>query len=775
MLAQSAAMPAAAPPEAPPVLPTAPVLATPPPAPPTTPPAASPKRQRPAARARAAVAPMPDEEAPERLTSTYRRVTGVLGQEKRGTGSLGGEPKPPTGPLTGETRRITGPLTNEPRPSAGEPAGGTGALGGSRLLVGRTTTILAERTTTLLAERAPAGGSLRRRRLHAYSGPLTGVASQPPEVRALVDEAEANAAAGHVLGAIDACRAVVGLATGFIPIYLRLAELYGRRGELGIALDTAQAALRVLNGRNASAAERLPFLRLIVRLRPGDEAALSAYSETAHQADRAADAAPLIRRLVSRLLARGATSRSLTEAERLAGALPDDLIALLHHADTLTILGQPEPALDLYRSALTTSPGHLRAIAGANITFAMLDQEEPWWSSLESLLEAAGRGRAAGRVSLRLYRKLAASPVAPRVQAAAGLLMLALGRPRESLPWLDPLVAGERLDARLHAVVLHAAALIAVALGDDAAEREHRVATLTLMARPEVAAALANLTLFDHPLTISHLGVALADMHVRQGSLNEAVQALDQLRRAAPGDEAILSRLADLHLQAGRLGAALAALDELVSHHRDAGRLDQMAAVLDRMSQLAPNNVGVKTKLIDAYLERGFVAQARRELELRAQLLASGGKIAGAVASLQKAAGICWTTGKQDEAFALGERMIALQPANADSRQYLITLYLQAGLLDRAVAQTWELASMYIGEDNHRDAIAALHQIIGLAPDDARAYHRLGEALAAIGDYAQAEKVYERLARHAPDDAVARARKLTMASLAGQPGVAGAA
>jgi tetratricopeptide (TPR) repeat protein len=265
-------------------------------------------------------------------------------------------------------------------------------------------------------------------------------------------------------------------------------------------------------------------------------------------------------------------------------------------------------------------------------------------------------------------------------------------------------------------------------------------------------------------------------MHVRQGSLNEAIQALDQLRRAAPGDEAILTRLADLHLQAGRLGAALAALDELVSHHRDAGRLDQMAAVLDRMSQLAPNNVGVKTKLIDAYLERGFVEQARRELELRAQLLASGGKIAGAVASLQKAAGICWTMGLHDEAFALSERMISLQPTNADSRQYLITLYLQAGLLDRAVTQTWELASMYITEDNHRDAIAALHQIIGLAPDDARAYHRLGEALAAIGDYAQAEKVYERLARHAPDDAVARAKKLTMASLAGQPGsVAGAA
>jgi tetratricopeptide (TPR) repeat protein len=753
-----AAAPAAVPPvppagaepaEVPVALPTAPVLATPPVAPSATP-AALPKRGRPAARP-AVIAPMPDEEAPERLATSYRRVTGGLGGERRGTGELGGAASAPAGPSGDAPARA-----------------GTAALA-SRPAAGRTTTLLAERTTMLLTDRpSPGTGSLRRQRLHALSGPLTGSAGQPAEVKALIEEADACARAGHQLGAIDACRAVVALAPGFVPIYLRLAELYAQRGELGLALETAQTALRTLNLRNAPADERLPFLRLIIRLRPADEAALSAFSETAHQAGRAAAAAPLIRRLVRRLYGRGATSRTLSESERLAQALPDDLSAQLHHADTLLLLGQPEPALELYRGALLRAPAQLHAIAGANLAFALLGQAALWWSSLESLLAA---GRAAGAragVSLRLHRRLAGSPVGPQVQAAAGLLLLATGRPKAAIPWLDALVTADALDAPLRAVVFHAAALIAAALDDPAAEREHRAATLALLARPEVAQTLAPLTLFDHPLTVSHLGLALAELHVRQGALAEAIQTLDGLRRAVPGNEAILSRLADLQLQAGRLGAALAALDELAGHHRDAGRLEAMAAVLDRMSQLAPNNVGVKTKLIDAYLERGFVEQAQRELELRAQLLAGSGKIAGALASLQKAAGICWTLGRREEAFALCERMIALQPTNADSRHYLITLYLQAGLIDRAVGQTWELAAMHSAAGNHRDAIAALHQIIGLAPDDAQAYHKLGEALAAIGEYAQAEKVYDRLARQAPDDAVARAKRMTMASLAAQ-------
>jgi tetratricopeptide (TPR) repeat protein len=366
----------------------------------------------------------------------------------------------------------------------------------------------------------------------------------------------------------------------------------------------------------------------------------------------------------------------------------------------------------------------------------------------------------------RLFRALASSPAAPRIRLAAGLLELTTGRPRLVLPWLSSIIRDSAADGRLRAVALHAGSLAAVALGEPAAEREFRLATLSLVVKPEVGRFLAARTLF--PMSPSILGLDLADLMVRQKSLDGAIRMLEWLRRIVRGDEAILSRLAELHFKAGHLGDALGTLDELAAHHRDAGRLEQMAAVLDRMSSMAPHNIDVKTKLINAYLQRGFVEQARRELEQRAQLQEASGKLTDAIASLQQAADICWTLGRHNDAFSLAERMIGIQPSNSDARQYLITLYLQAGRIREAVEHTWELANMHLATGNQRDAIAALHQIIGLDPSDAAAHHRLGETLASISEYAQAERVYRRLVRDHPDDQVARARLVAMAALVGQ-------
>ena len=63
------------------------------------------------------------------------------------------------------------------------------------------------------------------------------------------------------------------------------------------------------------------------------------------------------------------------------------------------------------------------------------------------------------------------------------------------------------------------------------------------------------------------------------------------------------------------------------------------------------------------------------------------------------------------------------------------------------------------------EAIAALHQVIGLTPDDMTAYYQLGEALSSMGEYLQAEKVYRRIVLMNPDDAVAQAKATAMAAL----------
>ena len=71
-------------------------------------------------------------------------------------------------------------------------------------------------------------------------------------------------------------------------------------------------------------------------------------------------------------------------------------------------------------------------------------------------------------------------------------------------------------------------------------------------------------------------------------------------------------------------------------------------------------------------------------------------------------------------------------------------------------------------QERTHEAIAALHQVIGLTPDDMSASYQLGELLASIGEYLQAEKVYRRVVSMNPGDAVAQAKVAAMASLRDQ-------
>lgn len=669
-------------------------------------------------------------------------------------------------------RRLRGRVSDHLPSGSNEPATLASAAAmtrppGTRSLGSRPTTVIGGGATSTLSGSATSliGAKGSPRLLRALSGPLPGLADQAPEVQALVSEGEADARAGRPYAAIDAIRAALQLAPSYFPLYLRLAELHARRGESAYAIDLVQTTSRLLAYREESLAERLPLLRFLLRLRPADESVLTAFTEAVHSRGVTLSDVPIIRRHIRRLLERGSGSRALAEADRLVEGLPGNLEALQYHGAILAILGQGDRSLTVFRSILKREPGHIGAIAGANVAFALQNEDEHWWSSLEALVKAARAKPNRLPWPLFIYRLLLKSSAAPRIQLTVGLLYLTIGQPLTAWSWVEPLLKESRTDRRLQAIASHIMAEVAAAMNQPATERAQRQATLTLLSDNKVARQVVGYQLFDHPLTPSHLGLQLANALIAEGEIGAAVQSLEGLRRAAPGDEAILNRLAELHVQTGRLGAALAALDELASHYRDTGRLTEMAAVLDRMSRLAPDNIKVKTRLIDAYLQRGFVAQARYELEARATLEAAANQIDDAVQSLQQAAQMAWTLNEPEAAFLLCERMISTQPENTDLRQFLITLLLQAGQNDRAVTQIWELANSFISAANHRDAIASLHQIIGLAPEDAKAHHRLGEALAAVGEYAQAERVYRRLVRQHPDDAVARAKMLAMAAL----------
>src|SRR5690606_24409520 len=115
-----------------------------------------------------------------------------------------------------------------------------------------------------------------------------------------------------------------------------------------------------------------------------------------------------------------------------------------------------------------------------------------------------------------------------------------------------------------------------------------------------------------------------------------------------------------------------------------------------------------------------------------------------------RAAEIASTIGNIERGNQLFEMAINVDPAREGVRHAAVAFYLQTGSIDRATDQLREVVRIALDQDDRDEAVAALHQIIALAPQDPGAYHRLGEVLTSLGEYRQAERVYRRLATIVP-------------------------
>jgi tetratricopeptide (TPR) repeat protein len=262
----------------------------------------------------------------------------------------------------------------------------------------------------------------------------------------------------------------------------------------------------------------------------------------------------------------------------------------------------------------------------------------------------------------------------------------------------------------------------------------------------------------------------LVDVLLARQDAAGAVDVLKAAKERVPNHEGVCQRLADAYFRTGQLAAALSVLDELAGQHRAAGRLEAMAGVLRHMSQLAPNNIKVKTRLIETYLQRGFVAEARAELIQRADLEERSGLLKDAIGSLVRAAELSWTCGQAEETLALYKRVIGMEPHTVEHRHGVVAYYLQMQRTAEAAEHQRAIVDLSLRDGRRHEAIAALHQVIGLTPDDTSAYYQLGDLLGAIGEYGQAERVYRRILGLQPDDPIAQAKASAMAALKEQRG-----
>lgn len=595
-----------------------------------------------------------------------------------------------------------------------------------------------------------------------FTIPLPGETTLPEAARVIIETSTDDLTHGRMEAAQDACYAALAYASTDHGIYLRLAEVTAARRSFRQARANAVTLARI-----AEIAGELDVVRLAYRvlLHVSDDpvpvlAKVVDLDLVTGFSDEGANRAAKLIRILS---ARGDAATALAYSNKLYAQAPGDTVATLENTLLLVQNGQPDDAIARWEESVDLGAD---LMIGKSALAALVSQtsDGDHWDMLADIAGAIRAGEAPPATA-DAYRRMAAMLPTTSSLTTGTALLQAAERNDAAVPMLATVAA----DATAPTLTRTIAAVATAGLLNQQRQVIERTralqVALSLLDQHPAPAGFPWEGLIGFVPSVADLAVDLSDALRDQGQRVKALDVLKAAHQRSKNHDRLVYAMADSYIQSNQLGSALAVLDGLAAAHKQAGHLEKMASVLRHMSQLAPHNIKVKTRLIDTFLQRGFIAEARTELLHRADLEERGGIIPGAMQSLERAADLGWSLGLHDESFAIYGRVIALNPDAAEPRHALVALMLQAGRVADAAAQQRAIVDLSMRTNKRHEAIAALHQVIGLTPDDTSAYYQLGNLLGSVGEYGQAERVFRRIVALAPDEVMASARAEAMGAL----------
>jgi len=606
------------------------------------------------------------------------------------------------------------------------------------------------------------GTQQRREPLVHLTTPLPGAERLPRPIQRLIAETERDFHEGRRQAALDLCHVVTAQAPDYIPNYLRTAQVRIALGDI----EGAKAIIATVERfYELEGIEDDPMLEsLYVALNPDDTEALVRFARYLLAQPGPVAVEPFVPAAIEATLdSDPGIARELARA--LLERRPNDdgvMRTYLRAAIATSDADEVHEALARHVREDMTAVDLLWWRAASAAT-----RKEPSWPRWLALVANQVRQKPEnyGTVRAAIERSAAYAPSQVRFLGGA-ILSLAAGQWDAAQAELDDwqMVAGQDVDditatlaacARVEAIEYLGLPDIVPAL-DNLMAASVRLEDLSLLPEELFTIPLA----LDAQLERYKVAVSAHDM------VEHGLSFLRDLLERYPDALPVRRTYADLLLETGRRNDAIRELRTLAQRYEKAGNLPAMVEAMRAISQAVPENIEIKQMLIDVYLRRGILDEALRELEIVASLKHDNMDIDGAIAAYTRAAEIACAMGN----FALGnelyDRGVSADPDNVPVRHAAVAFYLQTGAVDRAVEHLREIVRIALAEQDPDEAVAALHQIIGLAPDDASSYHKLGEVLTAMGEYKQAERVYRRLSDLAPNDPVLQAKQSALAVLA---------
>jgi tetratricopeptide (TPR) repeat protein len=559
--------------------------------------------------------------------------------------------------------------------------------------------------------------------------------------------------------AVDASQEIIRYYPHYLPAQIILAEIFVAQERLEQARTKYQFVVDVYQVRQ-DPLKSLEVYKRLGTLSADNIALRTKLANLLLQYNQQEEAADVLLTTISSYVSSGQLERALEECRRLRSLAPQSVPIRLQYAELLNQMERYTEAMPELQQALELAPNNLKALCLLNITAFLSDNANLRWKTFQTLVERSRQGAENLKLALENYLQAASLYGQPALYYGLGCLYLENKQfsqaERAFEQALSGLETGSDPGQALYAPLLHweLGQLYLETRPQEALDQFEKAAHLAEQADPAVYAP-HEAAYGELPTSVS-LQRKLAQTYQLQGQTEQAIQAFRQVKKLIPFNRAVHTELADLYFNQGQLNEALGELAELVSHFEETGQVEASIEVLREMVGLAPNNIMVRDKLSQVYLKRGMIEEGLKELDELAELQRKNGRLKDAVRTLQRAAEVYWMMGKMEPAYELYDRIVRISPGDVEARQQLVNRHLMAGNVKDAIEEQRAIAQICLQSNNTQEAIAALHQVIGLAPEDSRAYFQLASVLSSVNEHGQAYRLYQRILRLEPDNQKAK-------------------
>jgi tetratricopeptide (TPR) repeat protein len=571
---------------------------------------------------------------------------------------------------------------------------------------------------------------------------------------------------GLMLAAVDACLEVIRLNPDYLPIHLRLGEIYEREDRPEDALAKYQLLIETYMVRNEPRAA-IDVYRRLIELSPDTINARLRLAELLKNDGRPVEAAEQLAVVASAYFRMGQTNKALEEYRRGLQWAPNSAVLHAQYGQGLLKMERYEAALGEFRRALELDQNDLPGVARMNLTLALMgDQPAAIWQSLATLLEQIKlQPQQLGPIQSE-YRAVLLFADEPILHYILGIIQQSAGQHPSALlefeQSLDLLDGGE--EPLLPSVLVHQAmadSYISLGQANEALEQLQKGQAVAADAAAKIDPAARYP--FSTPLSRGDLVRRMAEAYAASDDLEGAEQALREAKQHLPYDRAIYTKLADIYFRQGKLNDALAQLDELATYYESRQDLDRAIETLEYASKLGPNSIPLGSRLARLYIRRGILDKGIEGLLRVAEQQRKASQLKDAVASLQQIAEIHWTLGRQDEARVIYDKIVQIAPNDIDARQWLALMHTLAGRAHDAINEKKQIVRILLQSRDFDGAIGELFTIIALDQNDTEAYYQLGDVLMRREEYEQAFRLYGRLLKM-PDVDTGRVEALLSAA-----------